>query len=60
MHSRLKRLRNLSLFTAIGVMSAAPTYADDTEIYTGLNNLSTALNPNVMFIIDTSGSMNVT
>ena len=60
MQTRLKRLRNLSLFTAIGVMSAAPAYADDTEIYTGLNNLSTTVDPNVMFIIDTSGSMGAT
>lgn len=31
------------------------TYADDTEIYVG--NSNTAANPNVVFIFDTSGSM---
>ncbi len=49
----------LSLTSALYfLMSAAPLYADDIEIFTGMNaNAITAL-PNVLFIIDTSGSMN--
>lgn len=50
--------QNLSVFALLGSLAASPAYADDTEIYTGANNLNATVDPNVMFIIDTSGSMN--
>jgi type IV pilus assembly protein PilY1 len=51
-------LCNLVISALFGMMMAVPAaYADDTEIYTGLNNLQNTIDPNVMFIIDTSGSM---
>lgn len=55
-----RRLRTLGLSMLIGATAAFPAHADDTEIYTGLNNLSGAVDPNVLFIIDTSGSMGTT
>lgn len=39
--------------------AAVPSCADDIEIYTGINNLNATVNPNVLFIIDTSGSMGI-
>ena len=48
----------LNLMTAL-LLSAgvARVSADDTEIYVGSNSLSSDIKPNVVFIIDTSGSM---
>lgn len=40
--------------TAIGLLSVPPAQADDTEIYVSSNASST---PNVVFVMDTSGSM---
>ncbi len=49
----------LSLASALYIlMSGAPLYADDIEIFTGINANAITANPNVLFIIDTSGSMN--
>src|SRR5690554_1553024 len=39
---------------AIGLLSGQLAYADDTEIYRSTDN---RVNPNVVFLIDTSGSM---
>ena len=47
-------LCTFSIATAIGF----PLMADDTEVYTGDNDFSVAIRPNILFIIDTSGSMN--
>ncbi len=48
----------LSLTSALYVLiSGMPLYADDTELFTGLDAGSDAAVPNVLFIIDTSGSM---
>jgi type IV pilus assembly protein PilY1 len=46
----------ITLGLAIGIPANAP--ADDTEIYTG-DNVSEGIKPNVMFILDTSGSMGI-
>jgi len=49
----------LSLASTLYIlMSGAPLYADDIEIFTGINANAITANPNVLFIIDTSGSMN--
>ncbi len=51
----------LSLASALYVLiSGAPLYADDTEIFTGLNPNTVSAQPNILFIIDTSGSMGST
>ncbi|MBI5449918.1 MAG: hypothetical protein HY940_01025 [Gammaproteobacteria bacterium] len=52
----MKRFINACAGGTLAIMISAPAWADDTEIYMGTNNLSTVL-PNIVFIIDTSGSM---
>ncbi len=48
----------LSLASALYILlSATPLYADDTELYTGITPGAITARPNVLFIIDTSGSM---
>lgn len=50
-------IRHIALTAAVAgtiLLTAAPARADDTEIYTGGGN---GIQPNVLFIIDTSGSM---
>jgi type IV pilus assembly protein PilY1 len=42
---------------ALAMCVTAPLHADDIEIYTGGGLGATTIQPNVMFIIDTSGSM---
>lgn len=44
------------LLIALGA-AAGPAAADDTEIFFGQTDTSTATHPNVLFILDTSGSM---
>jgi type IV pilus assembly protein PilY1 len=46
------------LFTVIVAMTTGfPLLADDTEIYLGDLDFSADIRPNILFIIDTSGSM---
>jgi len=40
-----------------GLTAGVPLHAEDTEIYVGLSNTQSAAEPNVLFVIDTSGSM---
>ncbi len=49
----------LSLFAAFALSLAAglPALADDTEIFKGSSNLAAGVQPNIVFILDTSGSM---
>ncbi len=52
--------KKLILFLASAlylIMISTPLYADDTEIFTGKAVGSTSAKPNVLFIVDTSGSM---
>ena len=44
---------------ALGTIAGLPVQlsADDTEIYLGNVNVTAAVRPNVLFILDTSGSM---
>jgi len=39
------------------VLLGAPAQADDSEVFTNSAAIATGIRPNVMFIIDTSGSM---
>ncbi|MGH8562941.1 MAG: pilus assembly protein [Gammaproteobacteria bacterium] len=41
----------------VGLLAATGAFADDTEIYLGLNQGQSVAKPNVLFILDTSGSM---
>ena len=50
------RIRNTLLGSALGLFVAMPVLADDSEIYVTQQEASAAT-PNVLFIFDTSGSM---
>jgi type IV pilus assembly protein PilY1 len=54
-----RRIYHLILAIAIGATAGLPVQleADDTEIYLGNVNVNTGVRPNVLFILDTSGSM---
>ena len=53
------RLYHLLLAIVLGTIAGRPVQlqADDTEIYLGNTNVATGVRPNVLFILDTSGSM---
>jgi len=53
------RLRTrVALFASMVAMVAGfPLMADDTEVYIGSSGFSSSIRPNILFIIDTSGSM---
>ena len=55
-------LRRILLGLLIGAYAGLPmaASADDTEIYLGSESLSEGVRPNVLFILDTSGSMSST
>ena len=46
-----------SLLGCAAFLSGAPAHADDSEVFTNTAFLATGVRPNVLFIIDTSGSM---
>ncbi|NCP64500.1 MAG: pilus assembly protein PilY [Paraglaciecola sp.] len=52
----VKTLQKLGLVLSL-VFTSVISYADDLEIYLGTNGEQTTYNPNVLFIMDTSGSM---
>src|SRR5262245_3051384 len=51
----LRTLRSSSLGLLLGLAAALPLHADDTEIFVGRSDNYS--DPNVLFVIDTSGSM---
>ena len=55
-------LYHLVLAISLGIVAGLPVQirADDTEIYLGNINVSDSVRPNVLFILDTSGSMSNT
>jgi len=55
MSSFKHRSRALLIGTVLAFTCGAPVLADDTEIFLGQNN--TGVKPNILFILDTSGSM---
>ncbi|MBT8132224.1 MAG: hypothetical protein KJO35_08140, partial [Gammaproteobacteria bacterium] len=55
MSSKFNKFRQIMLGTCLGLLAGHPVLADDTEIFTG--QTLDAGQPNVLFIIDTSGSM---
>jgi type IV pilus assembly protein PilY1 len=54
----MKRLSKISsaLVGIVAVLSA-PAHADDSEVFTNASFLASGVRPNVLFIVDTSGSM---
>jgi len=52
------KLRSALIGLLYGSMCSAPAFADDIEIYTGSAGVSTAATANILFVLDTSGSMN--
>ena len=57
MKQTAKRLMTMASAAAIVALSGA-ALADDSEIFTGMANTVSAQRPNILFIMDTSGSMN--
>ncbi len=57
----LPRIRTMTSVVLLTLMSGAnPALADDTEIFFGAGSVSSTIRPNILFILDTSGSMNST
>jgi len=57
MGSLTNRTLNFLGFFLLVVCTSLSSVADDTEIYLGANLGRSSVNPNVLFIVDTSGSM---
>ena len=53
----LQSLRNMGIASALCVSMFSPSYADDTEIFFGQSEDAFETNPNIIFVLDTSGSM---
>ena len=56
--TRLGRGRSLLLGVLVAFAGLGPAMADDTELFVG--QAATIADPNILFIIDTSGSMSST
>jgi type IV pilus assembly protein PilY1 len=50
-------LKSAGIGLLISMYGSVPVMADDTEIYTSLGSGSIAVKPNVLFLLDNSGSM---
>ena len=55
----MQKIKALTVGALLAVCVAAPAVADDIEIYTSLNAGDIIAQPNIMFILDSSGSMNL-
>ena len=55
--SRMRSLATLAAATAVALLSSAPAGADDTELFVGAAVAAAPSRPNILFIMDTSGSM---
>ena len=60
MNTVTRRVRIVFLGMALALYSAMPALADDIEIYTSLGSSAVSVKPNILFILDTSGSMGST
>lgn len=52
-----EKFKIMLLSTVYGMMTAMPAFADDIEIYTTAGSITQQTQPNVLFVLDTSGSM---
>jgi len=55
--ARASRWANLTSCAALVVLSGGVSQADDTEVYFGQPTVDASGRPNILFVIDTSGSM---
>ena len=54
------KFKFMLLSMVYGMMITVPAVADDIEIYTTAGSITPATQPNVLFVLDTSGSMGTT
>lgn len=57
MNMHMKKLRDATLAFLLGALPLGNALADDIEIYVGADNDLGGVPPNILFVIDTSGSM---
>lgn len=57
MTSTIRSLVTLTTVAAVTVLAAMPAWADDTELFIGPAVSAPPSRPNILFILDTSGSM---
>ncbi len=55
--NKVNNSRALAAGVTLSLLVSGPAMADDIEIYVGANLASTIVPPNVLFVVDTSGSM---
>ncbi len=53
----MRKTKGFLLGIVCSLMAGMPAYADDTEIFFGGTNANSGVKPNLLFILDTSGSM---
>ena len=54
---KIRSLVAIAATTAVTLLAAAPAQADDTELFVGAAVSAPPTRPNIMFVLDTSGSM---
>ena len=57
MTSRVRQLATVAVAAVITLMASAPARADDTELFVGPAVTASPSRPNILFVMDTSGSM---
>ena len=57
MKTIFEQLRNVTLTASMALFVSLSAMADDTEVYLGASTTPSDVRPNLVFIIDTSGSM---
>ena len=55
--SRMRSLATLTAAAAVVMLASAPAGADDTELFVGAAVAAAPSRPNILFVMDTSGSM---
>ena len=55
--SKFRGNRAFAAGVLLGLLTNVPVMADDTEVYVGGNLSQIAVPPNILFVVDTSGSM---
>lgn len=52
-----QHIKTFAFTMSLALFASAPILAEDTEVYTGGSSIASTAKPNLVFIIDTSGSM---
>lgn len=58
MKNMMQKLKMSVVGMSLAVYAAVPAMADDIEIYTTMSSAAVTIQPNILFILDSSGSMN--